>query len=351
MASLVPAKQQYVYLSLMAENQFVIIGCGKIAPRHAAEIVKHGHLAAVCDIVPEKANELARQYNCKAYFHPDELIDGEKNKGIAAICTPNGLHAAHSIRFLKAGYHVLCEKPMSISVSEAECMIQAAKECNKKLFVVKSTRYNPAIAGLKKLLEQKKLGELYSFQLNCFWNRPPAYYAGSWKGTELDGGTLFTQFSHYIDALLWLFGDVKNLNGYRKNLNHKNIILSEDSGSVSLEMQNGMIGGLNWSVNAFKENMEVSLSVIAEKGSIKLGGRYMNKIEYQLTDESIHLDIPETGTANNYGFYKGSMSNHDKVYENLVKTLKNDNHPFTGAADGLRTVALIERINNSVSLS
>lgn len=335
----------------MALLQFVIIGCGKIAPRHAAEMVKHGQVAAVCDVVPKKANELAREYNCRAYYHPDDLISSEQEAGIAAICTPNGLHAAHSIQFLKAGYHVLCEKPMSISVSEAKKMILTAKECNKKLFVVKSTRYNPAIAGLKKIIDENKLGELYSFQLNCFWNRPPAYYAGSWKGTELDGGTLFTQFSHYIDAILWLFGDVKNLHGFRKNLNHKTTVLSEDTGIVALEMQNGMIGGINWSVNSYKENMEVSLTVIAEKGSIRLGGSYMNKIEYQLCDQSCIMDIPADGFANNYGFYKGSMSNHNQVYANLIKALNNDSHPFTSAADGLKTVALIERIYNSVSLS
>lgn len=346
-----PAILQYVYLNQMARLQFVIIGCGKIAPRHAAEIVKHGQLAAVCDIVPGKANELARTYNCKAYFHTDDLIAGEQGSGIAAICTPNGLHAAHSIQFLRAGYHVLCEKPLSISVLEADKMIKASEEYKKKLFVVKSTRYNPAIAGLKKILDENKLGKLFSFQLNCFWNRPPAYYTGSWKGTELDGGTLYTQFSHYIDALLWLFGDVKSLNGYRKNLNHKDIVLSEDTGVVTLEMQNGMIGGINWSVNAYMENMEVSLTVIAEKGSIRLGGSYMNKIEYQLTEDSCKLKVYESGNANHYGFYKGSMSNHDQVYANLIKALNDDSHPFTGAADGLKTVALIERIYNSVSLS
>jgi predicted dehydrogenase len=229
-------------------------------------------------------------------------------------------------------------------------MIDVAEKTGKKLFVVKSTRYNPAIAALKKVLDEKRLGSLYSFQLNCFWNRPPAYYEGSWRGTELDGGTLFTQFSHYIDALLWLLGDIHQVKGFRKNLAHSGSILSEDSGIVALEMQSGLIGGLNWSVNTYRENMEVSLTLIAEKATIELGGGYMNEVKYQASGEFL-LDIPEEGKANDYGFYKGSMSNHDQIYNNLLRALANEQHPFISAGDGLKTVEAIERIYNSVSLS
>lgn len=334
----------------MSELRFAIIGCGKIAPRHAAEAAKQGQLVAVCDIVPAKADALAGEFNSKAYYSIEDLLAGEKNLQVLAICTPNGLHAEHSIQALQAGCHVLCEKPLSISVADAENMIEAAKKNNRKLFVVKSTRYNPAIAALKKMIDRKELGTIYSFQLNCFWNRPPAYYANSWKGTALDGGTLFTQFSHYIDALLWLLGDIKKVAGFRNNIAHKGSILSEDNGVVAVEMENGLLGGINWSVNTFRENMEVSLTVIAEKGTIRLGGGYMNKVEYQLT-ETAKLVIPAQGSANDYGFYKGSMSNHDKIYENLVRALGDDNHPFTSAEEGLKTVEAIERIYNSVSLS
>lgn len=329
---------------------FAIIGCGKIAPRHADEMLRHGKLVAVCDTNFEKADTFASKYQCRAYYDIDELLSAETDIDVAAICTPNGLHAEHSIKTLKAGNNVLCEKPLSISITAAKEMIATAAACQKKLFVVKSTRYNPALVNLKQILEQGKLGTVYSFQLNCLWNRPASYYAGSWRGTDLDGGTLFTQFSHYIDALLWLFGNLEAVSGYRKNLAHKNIISSEDTGVVAIEMSNGVMGGINWSVNTYKENMEVSLTIIAEKGTIRLGGGYMNKIEYQLTD-GVKLEISETGRANDYGFYKGSMSNHDKVYENLVRALADNNHPFTYAEDGLKTVEAIERIYNSVSLS
>lgn len=329
--------------------RFAIIGCGRIAPRHAAEIVKHGKLVAVCDTIPEKADAMASSFNGRAYYSIEELFDNE-SIDVTAICTPNGLHAGHSILALQAGSHVLCEKPLCIATKDAITMIDTAKQSGKKLFVVKSTRYNPALLSLKEAIQQHKLGAIYSFQLNCFWNRPAAYYAGSWKGDlTLDGGTLFTQFSHYIDALLWLFGNMRSVSGIRKNFAHREVIDFEDSGVVAMEMENGIIGGINWSVNTFQKNMEVSLSIIAEKGSIEIGGEYMNTISYQLTD-SIDLNVTDDGHANDYGFYKGSMSNHDKVYANLVKALYDDNHPFTSATDGLKTVETIETIYKSVSL-
>jgi UDP-N-acetyl-2-amino-2-deoxyglucuronate dehydrogenase len=330
--------------------RFAIVGCGKIAPRHAAEAAKLGSLVAVCDIIKERADSLAQPYGAAAYNSIDSMLANEKGIDIVAICTPNGLHAPHSISALKAGSHVLCEKPLSISTADALEMMEAASASKRKLFVVKSTRYNPALAALKKILDQKTLGQLYSFQLNCFWNRPAAYYQGSWKGKlAMDGGTLYTQFSHYIDAMLWLFGEMETVTGFRQNAAHKNTIEFEDSGVVAMRMQNGMLGGLNWSLNTFQKNMEVSLSLIAEKGSIRIGGEYMNQVNYQLS-EITPLDIPDTGAANDYGFYKGSMSNHDKVYENMLIALDDEHHPFTQAADGLKTVETIEKIYKTVSL-
>jgi UDP-N-acetyl-2-amino-2-deoxyglucuronate dehydrogenase len=328
---------------------FAIIGCGRIAPRHAVEAARYGQLIAVCDIIPERAVELAKPYNARVYCSIDDLLN-ENNPGVVAVCTPNGLHAAHSIKALQNGAHVLCEKPLCISSADAINMIAESEKAGKKLFVVKSTRYNPALTALKELIEENKLGTVYSFQLNCFWNRPPAYYTDSWKGDKLlDGGTLFTQFSHYIDALLWLLGDMKTVGGLRKNFAHPGIIDFEDSGIASIEMTSGAIGGLNWTVNTFQKNMEVSLTLLAEKGSIRIAGEYMNKIEYQLMHGQ-QLNISPGGSANDYGFYKGSMSNHDKIYENLVKALHDDDHPFANALDGLKTVEAIEKIYESISL-
>ena len=345
-------KLNTVYLRPMASPVRIgIIGCGKIAPRHAAEASRLGKLVAVCDIVPERADELAGRYAATAYYSIEELLATATDLDLLAVCTPNGLHARHSIQALEAGLHVLCEKPLCIHLADAHAMTEAAAQANRKLFVVKSTRYNPALALLRRVLENGKLGKIYSFQLNCLWNRPAAYYQDTWKGSlELDGGALYTQFSHYIDALLWLLGDVEQVSGFRKNAAHRDTIEFEDEGVASLTLSSGVIGGFNWSLNTYNRNMEVSLTLIAEKGTVRIAGEYMNKLEYQCTAVPDLLEGITEGKANDYGFYKGSMSNHDKVYENMLLALQDAEHPFTSVADGLKTVAAIEQIYRSVVL-
>ena len=339
-----------IFEAMSEPLKFALIGCGKIAPRHAAEAQRAGHLSAVCDIIKERADTLALKFGATPYYDIHDLLEKESSLDVVAICTPNGLHASHSIACLSKGANVLCEKPLCIHRSEGLEMISAAHKASKNLLVVKSTRYNPILVAIKNYLDQQQWGQVYSFQLNCFWNRPSSYYKDSWKGTELDGGTLFTQFSHYIDALLWLLGEIKHVSGFRKNRSHKDIILSEDSGIAAVELNNGIIGGINWSVNSYQKNMEVSLTILAEKASVRIGGEYMNQVDYQCTGG---LDVKEElmNAANDYGFYKGSMSNHDKVYENLLKTLKDPSHPFTNASDGLKTVEAIEMIYNAIPLS
>ena len=194
---------------------FAIIGCGRIARRHAEQISKAGRLAAVCDIVRANAEELAAPYQARVYTSIEELLHNEPEVSIISVCTPNGLHASHSITALRAGKHVLCEKPLCLSVSEATEMIHVANIADKKLFVVKQNRYNPPVQFVKQLLEDDKLGPIFSFQINCFWNRPNEYYLDTWKGTKtLDGGSLFTQFSHFIDLLYWFLGDVKEVKSF-----------------------------------------------------------------------------------------------------------------------------------------
>lgn len=333
------------------QQKFALIGCGRIAERHAENIIKNGILAAVCDIKPERATQLAKKFNAKPYYSLESLLQSEKELTVASICTPNGLHAVHAIQCLQAGLHVLCEKPLCIKTTDGEAMIETAKSVNKKLFVVKSTRFNPVAAQLKKIIDEGRLGKIFSFQLSCFWNRPAEYYHDTWKGTlELDGGTLYTQFSHYIDIMYWLFGEVKNVQGIRKNFAHEGLMEFEDSGVAAFEMQNGIIGSLNYSVNAFKKNMELSLTVIGEKGTVKIGGLYLNELKYQLIDNYIFNDPGMGNKANDYTFYTGSMSNHEKVYENLLLALNDDKHLSTTAVDGLKTISIIEKIYNECKL-
>jgi UDP-N-acetyl-2-amino-2-deoxyglucuronate dehydrogenase len=322
---------------------FAIIGCGRIAKRHAEQIVKVGKLAAVCDVVVEKATELGAIYKANVYDSIEELLKNELHVGVVVICTPNGLHAEHTILALQANKHVLCEKPLCIHAKDGEKMNAAAKLANKKLFVVKQNRYNPPIAFLKELIDTNKLGKIYSFQINCFWNRPNEYYQ-DWKGTkDLDGGTLFTQFSHFIDLLYWMLGDVASVKSSINNFAHDSIEF-EDTGAVIFTMQNGAIGTLNYTVNSFEKNMEGSFTVFGEKGTVKVGGQYLNELEYFNVEGMDAPNLPKGNPANGYGYYQGSMSNHDKVYENLVKALQNDEHSFANGAEGLKTVEIIEKI-------
>ena len=328
------------------QKNFAIIGCGRIGSRHAEQIIHVANVKAVCDIVQAKADELAAFYKATPYYSLDDMLAEEADIDVMSICTPNGLHALHSIKSLQAGINVLCEKPLCLSVHEGEQMMAAAKEANKKLFVVKQNRYNPPVIFLKQLLNENKLGEIFSFQINCFWNRPTEYYTG-WKGTKnLDGGTLFTQFSHFIDLLYWLLGDVEDVKKITKNLAHPTIGF-EDTGVILFNMISGAIGSLNYTVNSFEKNMEGSFTIFAKNGTIKIGGQYLNELEYFSVAGIEEPDLLKGNPANGYGFYQGSMSNHDKVYENLIRALDNDDHLFASAAEGLKTVEIIERIYNA----
>ena len=322
---------------------FGIVGCGRISKRHAEQIIKIGELIAVCDIDSAAAEEMAAEFGCRSYTSIDMLLSQEPDIDVICICTPNGLHAQHAILSLKAGRHVLVEKPLAIHTVDAKMMIAAANKADRKLFVVKQNRYNPPVVAVKKLLNDDKLGNILSFQINCFWNRPMAYYSSPWKGTrDMDGGVLFTQFSHFIDLLFWFLGDVKDVRSISRNFEHPTIEI-EDCGVVLIEMLGGAIGTLNYTINSYQKNMEGSITLFGERGTVKIGGQYLNELEYQCLDEEI-LEIPAGKPANLYGFYQGSMSNHDKIYENLVMAIENDQHEFANGEDGLKTVEIIEKI-------
>ena len=323
--------------------KFAIIGCGKIAQRHAEQISRKGLLVAVCDIVHEKADALGLPYNAKPFYTINSLLSSLVKFDIAVICTPNGLHAEHSIDCLRAGVHVICEKPMALTVGDCTKMIKASEEAGKKLFIVKQNRFNPPVAALKEKLDQHALGKIFSMQLNCFWNREEAYYKDAWRGTmELDGGTLFTQFSHFIDLMYWLMGDVKDIKAFMHNYNHQKLIEFEDTGVAIVEFENGAIGTINYTVNSFEKNMEGSLTLFGEKGTVKIGGQYLNELEYA---SGIQLDFPASeNKANNYGTYSGSMSNHDKVYDNVISMLQSKVPVITNCHEALKTVEIIEKI-------
>lgn len=331
----------------MNKIRFAIIGCGRIAERHATHANHYGKLVAVCDILKEKADGLAEKYHSNAFYTIEDLLAQEANLDVVVICTPNGLHATHCIQSLEAGFHVLVEKPMAITVSDCEDMMQAATKAGKQIFTVKQNRFNPPIAALKKAIDQNKLGKLYSFQLSCFWNRPSEYYLYSWHGTALDGGVLYTQFSHFIDLIYWLFGDVNSVQAITKNFAHQGQMEGEDSGVIILELMDGAIGTINYSVNTNHKNAEGSLTIIAEHLTLKIGGEYLNTIAYQQGDAIELFKTSSEQPPNEYGYYQGSMSNHHLVYENLVQTLQQGKPYYATAIEAMKTVEIIERIYRS----
>jgi UDP-N-acetyl-2-amino-2-deoxyglucuronate dehydrogenase len=337
----------------MNKLKFAIIGCGRIAERHAEQIQRLAVLEAVCDKVESHATALGQKYGSKIYTDYEELLIAENDLDVISICTPNGLHAEHSIRAFRKGIHVLCEKPMAISVYDCGEMIKEAEKANKRLFVVKQNRYNPPVRAIKKALDDNRLGKIFNIQLNCFWNRGAEYYTQSdWKGTiKLDGGTLFTQFSHFIDLLYWMFGDINKVKAITKNFNHDKIIEFEDSGVVIVEFTSGIIGTINYTVNSYSKNMEGSLTIFGEYGTVKIGGQYLNELEYQNIKDFRITDLPAGNPPNNYGQYVGSMSNHDKVFENVVDVLLNKGTIGTNGFEGLKTVEIIEKIYSAARYS
>jgi UDP-N-acetyl-2-amino-2-deoxyglucuronate dehydrogenase len=330
----------------MNKLKFGLIGCGRIAERHAEQINRLAVLQAVCDIEESNAHRFGNKYSANAYTDYDDLLSNEKDLDVISVCTPNGLHAEHSIKAFRNGFHVLCEKPMAITVYDCGEMIKEAEKANRRLFVVKQNRYNPPVKTIKDALDENRFGRILSIQLNCFWNRNFEYYSKSeWKGTKkLDGGTLFTQFSHFIDLLYWMFGDVKKVEAITKNLNHEGIIEFEDTGAAIIEFYNGIIGTINYTVNSYEKNMEGSLTIFGEKGTVKIGGQYLNVLEYQSIKDYKIGDLPTGNPPNNYGQYLGSMSNHDKVYENIVDVLINKGTIGTNGFEGLKTVEIIDKI-------
>ncbi len=334
----------------MNDIKFAIIGCGRIASRHAEIISKIAVLTAVCDVKPDKAAAFSGKYSCAKYPSIETLLKAEKDIDVISVCTPNSFHWVHTIDSLKAGKHVVCEKPMAISVAQCKAMMIEADKSGKDLFIVKQNRFNPPIAALKELLTENRLGRVLSVELNCFWNRNNEYYKESdWKGKKaLDGGTLFTQFSHFIDLLYWLIGDIKHLRAFGKNYIHNKLVEFEDTGVVIAEFENGAIGTINYTVNSHEKNMEGSITVFGEKGTVKIGGQYLNVLEYQSIEGFEIKGLPASRPANDYGFYQGSMSNHEKVYENVIDVLTSGGTIAANAFEGMKTVEIIENIYKSM---
>ncbi|HSH64942.1 MAG TPA: Gfo/Idh/MocA family oxidoreductase, partial [Bacteroidia bacterium] len=265
-----------------AKVKFGVVGQGHIGKRHAEMIRRNpdAELVAVCDVVSKEQLGIG-DIKEKFYTSVEELLEKHPEIEVINICTPNGLHAKHSLSSIEAGKSIVCEKPMALTKADCESIIFKALQKHKTVFCVMQNRFSPPSIWLKQIVEEKIIGDIYMVQLNCYWNRDERYYKkGNWKGQQkLDGGTLFTQFSHFIDIMYWLFGDIKDIQAKFNDFNHKDLTEFEDSGFVNFNFMNGGMGSINYSTSVWNTNLESSLTIIGSKGSVKVGGQYMDKVE------------------------------------------------------------------------
>lgn len=333
-------------------KRFVLLGYGHIGKRHASLIEAHPHAELVAIIEADEAKQLGEKpffKDMKSYLSSGIEAD------VAVVALPNGLHHHYTLLALDSGLHVLIEKPMGLSAQQCEEMIVKARLLGKHIFVVKQNRYSPPSQWMKEVVSSGKLGEVYEVHIRCFWNRDERYYQSekkseiNWRGSrEYDGGVLYTQFSHFIDVMYWVFGDIEQIQTRLFNHNHLETTEFADSGMVHFKYVNQGVGSIQFSTSVFEENMESSMTVIAEKGAFKIGGQYMDKLEFvRIKDYEMPVLQPSL-PPNDYGGFKGSAGNHAYVLQNVLDVLAGKADIATGGEEGMRVVDIIERIYKAI---
>lgn len=327
--------------------RFAVVGFGHIGKRHAAMIEANSEceLVAVCDVAGESALG-GKSIAVPLYTDIRDLLSSGIAFDVLSIATPNGLHEEHALLGIHHKKHVVIEKPMALTKKGCEDILYAALRENRSVFCVMQNRYSPPSVWIKSLVDNGTLGNIYSVQINCYWNRDGRYYTGkNWHGTrELDGGTLFTQFSHFVDIMYWLFGDITNIQGRFRDFNHKDLTDFEDSGIITFDFMDGGVGSFNYSTAVWDRNLESSITIIAENGTVKIGGQYMNEVqECHIRNYEMPV-LPPSNPPNDYGPYKGSAANHHFIFENVVNVLKGREAITTNALEGMKVVDIIERI-------
>ncbi|GAB4093960.1 Gfo/Idh/MocA family protein [Flaviaesturariibacter terrae] len=334
--------------------RFAVIGCGHIGKRHAEMIARNeeSELVALIDIKEPVALGIDK-YNVPVFTSLEAFFDSGIEVDVINIATPNGFHADHALKALDHKKHVVVEKPMALRRTDAEKVIYKALNVHRHVFAVMQNRYSPPSVWVKEMVDSGRLGDIYLVQLSCYWNRDERYYkADSWHGKkDLDGGTLFTQFSHFIDLMYWLFGDIERISGRLADHNHQHLTEFEDSGIVSFDFVNGGQGVLNFSTSVWDRNLESSMTIIAQNGCIKVGGQYMDKVEYCHVKDYEMPELAPTNPGNDYGAYKGSAQNHHYVIDNVIDVLQGRATITTNALEGLKVVDIIERIYKETDAS
>jgi UDP-N-acetyl-2-amino-2-deoxyglucuronate dehydrogenase len=329
--------------TLIAEPiRLTLVGCGRISDRHfdAIEAIRELQIVAVCDELPDRARAAGKRLSVPAFTSYAAML-AETDAHAVVICTPSGLHSRHGIMAAQRGLHVIAEKPMATRMEDADALVKACDEANVHLFVVKQNRLNPGVALLKQAVEKGRFGRIYLANTTVRWNRPQSYYdMAPWRGTwEFDGGAFMNQASHYVDMIQWLIGPVETVSAKTGTLARR--IESEDTGVALLRFRNGAFGVIEVTMLAYPRNMEGSITVLGEKGSVKVGGTALNRIEhwefaeYDDGDREAEALRAAPNPLSVYG------SGHLPYYENVVRVLRGEAAPGTDGREGRKSLELI----------
>ncbi len=334
-------------MSTNSKIRFALAGCGRISEKHFEAIQKMGasaELVAVCDNDPERLKAAAQKTGAQPFESYAKLLATTK-ADVITLATPSGLHADQAIAAAEAGFHVVSEKPMATRWEDGKAMVAAFDKAEKRLFIVKQNRLNPTVMRLKKAIDQKRFGRIFLVTCNVFWSRPQSYYdAAKWRGTwELDGGAIMNQASHYVDLMDYLFGPIDTVHAFCATLARN--IQVEDTGVVSLKWRSGALGSLNVTMLTYPQNYEGSITIIGEKGTVRLGGTALNEFEkWEFADPH-----PEDKEISSSGYQPTSVygNGHTAYYQNVVKTLTREEEPGTDGREGLRSLETLVAIYNS----
>jgi UDP-N-acetyl-2-amino-2-deoxyglucuronate dehydrogenase len=335
----------------MNKVKFAVVGCGSIGKRHIAvlDADPDAQLVAICDLDEKRAKELSDLYEGVPFFTNYQEMLKNIDADVINVVTPHALHKSMSIEALQAGCNVLVEKPMALTVEDCKVMNDASKASGKKLWVVKQNRHNVPVRLAKQAISEGRLGKIFMVKCDILWNRYQGYYDESpWRGKiEEEGGALFTQASHFIDLLIWWCGDIVDVKAHAETQNHQ--IQTEDSGVAILRFDSGAIGSLVWTTCVYHKNFEGSITIIGEKGTIKIGGQYLNKMEYwDVEGYPLPEGIDFNDKPNAYGKYQGTSSNHDKVIKAIISSIRNESDETVAGIEGIRSIDAIEQIYHHI---
>lgn len=321
--------------------RFGLVGCGRISGNHFNALKSHPHqaeLVAVCDTDPSALQQAATVTGVRSYKDYREFLKDDKID-VVVLCTPSGMHARQAIQGAEAGKHVITEKPMATRWEDGTRMVEAFDHAGVRLFVVKQNRRNPTLQLLKKAVEQKRFGRIYMVNINVFWTRPQSYYdQAKWRGTwEFDGGAFMNQASHYVDLLDWLIGPIESVQAYTATLGRN--IQVEDTGVVSIKWRSGALGSMNVTMLTYPKNLEGSITILGENGTVRVGGVAVNEIQHWEFKEP--NDDDEKAQAASYETTSVYGNGHKLYYDNVINTLRGEAESETDGREGLKSLEVL----------